>query len=360
MIENKDDVYMRQILELAKKACGDTSPNPMVGALIVKNNKVISRGYHKRSGLPHAEIEAFNKIKKDISGSTLYVNLEPCCHFGKTGPCVDEVIKRKIKRVVVCTIDPNPLMAGKSIKKMRAAGIDVTVGVLAREAEKLNEVFFHNMKKNMPYVAAKCAMSLDGKIASPKGISKWITSQESRDFARSLRDKYDAVLVGVNTVIKDDPKLDGLRKIPYKIVVDPDLRLPVDSFLVKNSGSKLLIITLERNLIRALKKFPQSRAIAATQKKNRLELAKALKKLYTLGITSVFAEGGADTLGGFFDTKLVNKVYFFYAPKIIGGKMGLSAIGAEGFPDPQTCPVVKDLEIKRLGPDFLVSGYPQY
>jgi len=325
-------------LDLAKKAQGNTSPNPMVGAVLVKCGRVIGQGCHQRAGLAHAEIVAFKRCRVSPAGATLYVNLEPCAHFGRTPPCVDLVIRRGIKRVVIATLDPNPLTAGKSVKKMRAAGIKVSVGALAAEAVRLNEIFFHNMKKNMPYVSAKWAQSLDGKLVSCKGRSKWITGKSARRLAKSLRDKYDAVLVGVNTVIKDDPQLNGLRKIPFKVVLDPAGRLPRRSELARKYADRLIVVK---------------------GKRGRIDLKQALKRLYRMGITSVFVEGGAKTLGGFFDAGLVDKVYCFIAPKILGSQSALSAIGGKGFTSPNNCPVLKDLEIMPIGLDLLLTGYPQ-
>lgn len=335
---NKDAFYMRRALDLAKKAQGNTSPNPLVGAVLVNNGRVIGQGYHKKCGLPHAEMIAFKNCRSGCRGATLYVNLEPCAHFGRTPPCVDEVIRRGIKRVVIAGLDPNPLTAGKSVKKMRAAGIKVDIGCLAKEAAAVNEVFFHNMRAGMPFVAAKWAQSLDGKLVSYKGRSKWITAEPARRFAKHLRDKYDAVLVGVNTAIKDDPQLNGSRKIPVKIVLDPRSRLPRRSKLAREYADKLIVIKGTRG---------------------RIDLKQMLKKLYQSGITSVFVEGGACALGGFFDAGLVNKVYCFIAPKILGSQSALSAVGGKGFISPNNCPVLKDFEILPIGSDFLLTGYPQ-
>lgn len=357
---DKDIYFLRKTLKLAQKAEGFTSPNPLVGAVLVKNGRIIAQGYHKRAGLAHAEIEAIKQIKGNPKGATLYVNLEPCCHFGRTPPCVDEIIKKGIKRLVVATIDPNPKVCGKSIRKMRAAGIRVNVGLLRKEAKKLNEVFFTNISKERPFVAAKIAQSLDGKIATKKGLSKWITDQKSRLFAKTLRDKYDCVLIGVNTLIKDNPRLNGLKKKPYKVVIDPNLRLPLSSNLVKENLDKLIIFTSEKSKARQ-KMLPISvKVFFMKESKGCLPLRKILKILYSLGITSIFVEGGSQTLGRFFDEKLVDKLYLFISPKIIGGKGSLTSIGGEGFPFPNTCPYIKEVYVKYLGQDLLICGYPNY
>ena len=244
MAKSKKDLYfLLKAISLAKKGEGLTSPNPLVGAVIAKDNKIISKGYHKKCGLPHAEIEAIKSAKKNLRGSTLYINLEPCCHFGRTGPCVDEVIKSRIKRVVVSTVDPNPQVKGKSIRRLKREGVRVDIGLAKKQAVKLNEVFFKNMKTKRPFVVAKLAQSLDGKIASSKGISKWVTSSPSRKFAKTLRDKYDCVLIGANTLKKDNPKLNGIKKIPYKVIISSTLNLPAKSYIFKNNPEKLIIFT---------------------------------------------------------------------------------------------------------------------
>lgn len=354
----KDIYFLKQASILAKRAEGFTSPNPLVGAVVVKNNKIISSGYHKKSGLAHAEIEAILKAKQSLRGSSLYINLEPCCHFGKTPPCVDEIIRRGIKRVIISTLDPNPKVYGKSIKKLKQAGIEVSVGLCKEEAEKINEVFFKNMKGNRPFVVAKVASSLDGKIATIKGQSKWITGRQARIFARGLRDKYDCVLVGINTVLKDNPKLNGLRKLPYKVVIDPHLRINKKSFIVENYPDKLIIFTSTKAKKRS--SFKSIKVFAIKEKKGKLDLSSILAILYKLGITSVFIEGGSETIGNFLDQKLIDKIHFFIAPKIIGGKSALTSIGARGYESLGKCPHLKEVEIKKIGQDVLITGYPCY
>jgi diaminohydroxyphosphoribosylaminopyrimidine deaminase/5-amino-6-(5-phosphoribosylamino)uracil reductase len=356
---NRDIYFLRKTLQLAKKAEGFTSPNPLVGAVIAKKGKVIAQGYHKKAGLAHAEIEALNKAKENLGGATLYVNLEPCCHFGRTGPCVDEIIKRKIKRVVIATLDPNHRVYKKSVKKLRLAGIKVEVGLLEKEARQLNEVFFKNMQKQMPFVAVKLAQSLDGKIATARGESKWITQKRSRLFAKSLRDNYDAVLVGINTVVKDNPRFNGLKKIPYKVIIDPHLRLPKESFLLENNPDKLIIFTSEKSRPKCSKIPKPARIFFLREISGELPLRAMLRILYNLEIRSVFVEGGAQTVGNFFDKALVDKIYLFIAPKIIGGKNSLSAIGGKGF-YLNNCPTIKDICVKRIGKDLLICGYPEY
>jgi diaminohydroxyphosphoribosylaminopyrimidine deaminase/5-amino-6-(5-phosphoribosylamino)uracil reductase len=355
---NTDSFFLKKTFALAKRAQGRTSPNPCVGAVIVKNKRIIAQGYHRKAGLPHAEIEAIRKAKESLKGATLYLNLEPCCHFGRTPPCVDEVIKQGFDRVVIATQDPNPKVNGTSIIKLKRAGIKVTVGLLRNEAEKVNEVFFKNMRTTLPFVAAKVAQSLDGKIATRKRISRWITSIQSRLYAKRLRDRYAAVLIGVNTVISDNPHLDGIRTTPFKIVIDPGVRIPLNSYLVKESAGKLIIFASLKSKNKR-KNFPSTVRIYFIKEKNgRLNLKDMLKILYTLGITSVFVEGGSYTLGGFFDEKLVDKIYFFVAAKIIGGTNALTSIGGLGFSSPQMCPQIQNMNVAQSGPDILITGYP--
>ncbi|MFA5272150.1 MAG: bifunctional diaminohydroxyphosphoribosylaminopyrimidine deaminase/5-amino-6-(5-phosphoribosylamino)uracil reductase RibD, partial [Candidatus Omnitrophota bacterium] len=355
---NNDIYFLRQTFLLASKAEGLTSPNPLVGAIIVKNNKIISCGFHKKAGGAHAEIEAIKKAKQNLRGATLYINLEPCCHFGKTPPCVDEIIKTGIKQAVISTVDPNPKICGNSIKKMKAAGIKISLGLLKDEAEKINEVFFKNMKENRAFVVAKVAQTLDGKIATSAGVSKWITTESSRKFAKSLRDKYDSILVGINTVLKDNPRLNGLKKIPYKVVIDPHLRIDKKSFIVRNHPEKLIIFTSKKAKTR--KAYKDVRIFAIDEKKGKLDLNVMLKILFNLGIASCFVEGGSQTLGNFLDEKLIDKMHFFISPKIVGGKNALTSIGAKGYETLSQSPHLKEIEIKRIGQDILITGYPCY
>ena len=353
---------MQRAFFLAKKGEGTVSPNPLVGAVIVKGKKIIAEGYHRKCGWPHAEIEAIRKAKpEDLKGATLYVNLEPCCHFGKTPPCLDEIIRKKFKEAVIAVKDPNPKVNGKSIKKMKQAGIKVSLGLGREDALKLNEIFFKNIKQALPFVAVKVAQSLDGKIATRTGCSKWITAEESRRAAKSLRDKYDAVLAGVNTVAKDNPSLKGLKRTPFKVVIDPNLRIPKQAFILKNHPEKLIIIT-SLNSKQKAKSIPETVKLIFLKKdkSGQFPIKNILKALYDAGIISVFVEGGAETVGRFFDAKAVDKVFIFIAPKIIGGKLALSSVGAKGIAHLKEVLVLKDIGIERIKEDILISGYPKF
>jgi diaminohydroxyphosphoribosylaminopyrimidine deaminase / 5-amino-6-(5-phosphoribosylamino)uracil reductase len=362
-LTKNDSYFLKKVLSLAKKASGMTSPNPMVGAVLVKNNKIIATGYHKVCGGPHAEIEAMSKLRKSsLLGASLYINLEPCCHWGKTGPCVSEIIKNKIKRVVICDIDPNPLVKGGAVRKLKKASIKVNVGLLKEKAVKLNEIFYKNMNKKMPFVAAKIAQSLDGKITTASGESRWITTKKSRVLAKQLRDKYDCILVGVNTVIKDNPQLAGLKKIPYRAVVDPNLRIPLASSILRNAPDKtILFVSTKKAKCKKLKKISsQIRVVFIDEEKGVLPVKKILKSLFNNGIMSVYAEGGARSLGEFFDAHLVDKIYFFIAAKIIGGIDSLSSVGASGAKSIKDVINIKEMTFESIGCDIFVSGYPDY
>ncbi|OQX79407.1 MAG: riboflavin biosynthesis protein RibD [Candidatus Omnitrophica bacterium 4484_70.1] len=354
---------IKKTFALAKKGEGFVSPNPLVGAVIVKDKKVIATGYHKRAGLPHAEIEAMRKVKMPLEEAELYVNLEPCSHWGKTPPCVEEIIRAKFKKVVIATPDPNPQVRGKSIKKLIQAGIKVVVGILPEEAERLNEVFFKNMRKRLPFVVVKVAQSLDGKIALKSGDSKWITKEETRVFAKMLRDKYDAVLVGINTVIKDDPSLNGVKKEPHKVVIDPSLRIPLDCNLFHKSSKKIIIFaspTHNKKKLSYLKDKAEVVIVTKAKETGMFDLKEILKILYQKGIMSVFVEGGANTLGRFFDQAVVDKIYFFFAPRIIGGEESLTSVGGEGVRKINEAVEIKDWKFRRIKDDFLIIGYPKF
>ncbi|MEK6565769.1 MAG: bifunctional diaminohydroxyphosphoribosylaminopyrimidine deaminase/5-amino-6-(5-phosphoribosylamino)uracil reductase RibD, partial [Bacteroidota bacterium] len=246
-ITPQDIVFLKTALRLAKKGLGWTFPNPMVGAVVVKRGKVIGQGYHRRAGLPHAEIEALRATVGSARGATLYVNLEPCSHYGRTPPCVDAIVKAGISKVVCCTPDPNPKVCGTAIKRLRQAGINVSVGGLAEEAESLNEAFFAFHHQHRPFIAIKFAASLDGKIATSSHDSHWITNEQARNFARNLRRQYQAVLVGINTILRDNPHL-GVRAPgkpdPLRIVLDSTLRLPMTSQVLRDKN--VLIFTTRR------------------------------------------------------------------------------------------------------------------
>jgi len=356
---NSDEYYINQTFGLAKKAEGKTSPNPMVGCLIVKNGSIISSGFHRRAGLPHAEQEALMRARESVRGATLYVNLEPCCHWGRTPPCVDRIISAGIKRVVIAVKDPNPQVNGRSIRKLRRAGIQVKVGLQVTRAQELNEVFFGNINNLRPFVAAKVAQTLDGKIANSKGKSRWITSLSSRRFAKKLRARYDAILVGVNTVIKDNPRLNASKRL-VKIILDPDLKTPGDANLFKRAKSVFIFTKKGIHSGKEALLGEKARIIKLACRRRGFDLRKILQILYSYQVTSVFVEGGSFTLGSFFDTKLVDKLYVFVSPKIMGKRNALDPIGGEGDISMSNITEVDDINIERTGRDFLFTGYPRF
>jgi diaminohydroxyphosphoribosylaminopyrimidine deaminase/5-amino-6-(5-phosphoribosylamino)uracil reductase len=339
----QDKRFMRRALELARRGLGKTSPNPAVGAVLVKNGRVIGEGWHKKAGGPHAEIEAIRKAEgKSLhaSLSTLYVTLEPCSTHGRTPPCTDAIIAAGVKRGVVGAVDPNPRHRGRGLKLLRRAGIRVKSGVLAQEATRLNEAFNKWITTGMPLVIAKAAMSLDGKIATRNGDSKWITSDTTRQCAHKLRAQVDAIMVGANTVIRDNPQLTvrhGVRcaNQPWRVVVDARGRTPNSAklFQDKYRGRTVVLTT-------PLSSAPWRRYLAllgvnvmvVAQKNGRVDLHAALRALGLMDVTSVLVEGGGELLGSVFDNGLVDKVALFYAPIVIGGRNAVPAVGGEGVP----------------------------
>ena len=281
--------------------------------------------------------------------------------WGKTPPCVDRIIASGIKKVVISTIDPNPMVNGRSVKKLISHAVEVKVGLLKEEAARLNEIFFINMKEQRPFVAVKTAQSLDGKIATKTGKSKWITAAPARNFSHKLRDKYDGVLVGANTVIKDNPCLEGARSSPYKIVFDSQLSIPLQCNLINKFNSRLIIFFLQarENKQRKLE-IKGIRLYCLRNHYGSLNIKRALVILYDLGIKSIFVDGGSYTIGSFFDAKLVDKIYFFYAPKIIGGQRAITCVGAKGVSRVDKAAVIRDIKIRKIGGDYLLSGYPQF
>jgi diaminohydroxyphosphoribosylaminopyrimidine deaminase/5-amino-6-(5-phosphoribosylamino)uracil reductase len=356
----RDSYFLKQTLQLAQKARGCTNPNPMVGAIIVKNGKIIGQGYHKKYGGPHAETEALKSVKSNPQGTTLYVNLEPCCHYGKTPPCVKAIIEAKIKKVVFITEDPNPKVAGQGKKQLEQAGIEVAINKdLEEKARELNEAFFTFFEKKRPLVVLKFASSLDGKIATASGESKWITNTEARSQARALRTQYQAILVGINTVIADNPHL-GARskkaKDPIRIILDPQLLIPLNSQILRDQNV-LIFTTIFCN--NKKKENLEQKGFQIVQFPNKIiSIKQILTELTKRNIISLLIEGGSQTLGNFVDNKTVDKIYAFYAPIIIGGQTALGAIGGQGVKKLQESFRLTKLSIKKIGDNFLVTGQP--
>lgn len=328
---DSDETYMREALRLAQRGRGFVDPNPMVGAVIVRKGRIIARGYHRAVGHPHAEIEAFSKVRGATKGATLYVNLEPCCHFGRTPPCTDALIRAKIARIVCATRDPNRTARG-GLEKLRRAGIDVSTGILKKEARELNEAFFTFHEKRRPFVALKFATSLDGKLATRTRDSKWITSTRARAYARRLRGTYQAVIVGVETVITDDPHLGARAKAlpdPLRIILDSTLRTPTSARVLRDPH---VIIVTTKSASPRKKKLLQDHGIRfLTLEGDRIRPKQLLASLRTMNVASVLVEGGGAVLGSFIDAGVVDKVYAFYAPILIGGEKAvvISGLGTD-------------------------------
>lgn len=359
-----DRHYMQMALELAASARGRTSPNPMVGAVVIKDENVIGRGCHLRAGTPHAEVHALNEAGDKAKGATLYVTLEPCCHHGRTGPCSEAVIKAGVSRVVVAMADPNPLVAGGGVKRLREAGIEVTLGVMEEEALELNEVFIKFITTRRPFVVAKAAMSLDGKIATRSGKSKWITGAEARAYGHQMRDWYDAILVGIGTVLADDPSLTarlpgGRGRDPVRIILDSQARTPVNArVLTQRSEAPTIIAVTSGAPPGRLEALRQAGAeVLAVNGGPRIELAEMMKTLGEKEITSVLIEGGAGVHGSAIKAGIVDKAAWFIAPKIIGGREAPGPVGGQGVDDPSEAGELERLRVSHLGPDLYVEGY---
>lgn len=360
-----DEHYMKIALDLAKKAEGYTSPNPLVGAVVVKDGEIVGRGYHARAGDPHAEIVALREAGERAQDATLYVNLEPCCHYGRTGPCVEAILAAKVKKIVVAMIDPNPLVAGKGIAWLKQSGVAVTTGVLAEEAARLNEVFVKYITTGLPFVVLKAAMSLDGKIATREGESKWITSVAARFYGHRLRHRYDAILVGVNTVILDDPALtarlpEGGGKDPVRIIVDSQARTPPEARVItRQSGSPTLVAVTPaapEERVTALKKAG-AQILVVPAENGRVNLKLLMKELAKREITSVLIEGGGEVHASALGAGIVDKVIWFIAPKIIGGKEAPGPVGGHGAGRLGEATLLKDVLLMRFGEDICVEGY---
>ncbi len=362
-----DREFMRKALRLALRAEGCTSPNPMVGAVCVLEGRVVGRGYHKKAGAPHAEIEAFaDAARKGISlkGATLYVTLEPCCHTEKlTPPCTDAVIASGVSDVVVGAIDPNPEVSGKGVEKLRENGIAVRTGVLERECAEINEFFNKHVVSGLPFVTLKCASTIDGKIASATGDSKWIGSVRQRKMAHRLRKKADAVIVGINTVLADDPGLDvrlvgGTVRQPVPVIMDSRLRTPPGAKVLGTHPRSIIATTEAAGSVRERRLRGSGAEILRLEPdaKGRVPAADLLRELGAGGMCGVLVEGGSGVGASFLREGLVDKVVFFYAPKIVGGD-GVSMVGDLGKRSIEDAIGIKNIRVRRFGDEMMIEGY---
>lgn len=356
-----DEHYMKLALKLAAKGKGYASPNPMVGAVIVKSDRIIGQGYHQCCGQNHAEVNAIQNATEDVTGSTLYVTLEPCCHHGKTPPCTDLIINHKIARVVIGATDSNPLVSCQGINCLQSAGIEIKTGVLEDECRNLNEVFFHYMETGLPFVTVKYAQTMDGRIATATGQSQWISSPASLKFAHQLRAEHDAILVGIGTVLKDNPALTVRRvrgRNPLRIVVDSELAITTEANVMQNlSKTPTLIVTTKK----ASDPYFQNLAAVGAElitvnsdEENHVNLKKLLELLAARNISSVLIEGGAQIITSALKDNLVNRLITVIAPKIIG--KGIEAVGDLNIRDLKEAKILSVQNVMKKGVDIIIDS----
>ena len=358
--------YMKLALELAKKGIGRVHPNPMVGAVIVKDGKILGQGYHKKCGEGHAEVNAFKDAEEkneNVEGAEMYVTLEPCSHFGKTPPCADKIIEKKISKVFIGTLDPNPLVAGRGVKKLKDAGIYVEYGILESECYKLNEVFMKYIVKKEPFVVMKTGMSLDGKIATYSGESKWITEEKSREDVHNLRNELTGIMVGINTVLKDNPQLtcrvNGGRN-PIRIIVDSTLKIPIDCKIVNTAKEvETIIATTDKANLDKINSLEDKgvKIIVVPSKNGKVNLKELMTILGKLKIDSILLEGGGTLNFSALEEGIVDKVKIYIAPKIIGGKDSKTPIEGKGIDNLKDAFKITNLSVSTIGEDILVEGY---
>lgn len=359
------EIFMKRALELARGGWGKTNPNPLVGAVIVKNGKIIAEGYHEALGLAHAEVAAFNKAKQDVRGATLYVNLEPCSHYGRTPPCAGAIIEAGIGKVVVAMEDPNPKVSGRGIKMLKEAGIEVVVGILEKEAERLNEIFIKYITQKQPFVIMKAAMTLDGKIASAGGDSKWISGESSRHHVHVIRDRVAAIMAGISTILADNPSLTtrlGSQKgmDPVRIVVDSKGIIPLDSRVISMEATAGVILATTSAIESEKEKQLLDKGVhilKADGTGGHVDLVRLMDELYKLEIDSVLLEGGGGLNAAALSSGIVDKVMIFIAPKIIGGKDAKTPVEGEGIQLMKDAYKLEDVSISRFDEDILVEGY---
>lgn len=366
---NPDEHWMRRALQLAAKGRGRTSPNPLVGVVIERGGKVLGEGWHRQAGGPHAEVAALNDAAERghaVRRATMYVTLEPCSTTGRTPPCTKAIIEAGIGRVVIAAVDPNPEHEGRALKILRRKGIAVVIGVLADRSTALNEAFNHWIVKRAPFVVAKAAMTLDGKIATASGDSKWITGPESGRMAMRLRFEADAILLGVNTILADDPSLtcrdsrasERVRKAIRRIVVDSRARTPMNAKLIRDEWAGDTVIVVGKNAPKTRVERLARRVVVwqAPLRNGRIDLKWLMRRLGKDSVTRLLVEGGGEVIGSFFDAALVDRVAFFYAPKILGGAKSRRGVGGLGFETLSDLPRIRDGKWRKLGEDLFLTG----
>jgi diaminohydroxyphosphoribosylaminopyrimidine deaminase / 5-amino-6-(5-phosphoribosylamino)uracil reductase len=356
--------YMRRAIVLARRGKGWVNPNPLVGAVLVKDKRIIGEGYHEHFGGPHAEVNAIRNAKEDVSGSTLFVTLEPCSHHGKTHPCTELILKKGIKKVVIGTLDPNPKVNGNGKKILLDHGLEVLSGFLEDEIIRMNEPFFKYIRSGIPFCILKTAMTLDGKIATVTKESHWISGQESRKFIHELRQQVSAIMVGINTVLVDDPLLTTRRegkknKNPLKVIVDTNARLPLDAKVLTNDPQLTLIATSSSTDKSKLTQLERSGAhvLVCPTKNEKIDLKYLMNSLGTMGIDSVLLEGGGTLSFSALQDGIVDKVISFIAPKIVGGRVAMTPVGGKGIEKLNDAIILTDITVKHVGVDIMIQGY---
>ena len=361
-----DQEYMLRAIQLAKKGEGWTNPNPMVGAVIVKDGKIIGEGYHKKYGELHAERNAIASLTESAEGAVIYVTLEPCCHHGKTPPCTEAIIEQKIRKVVIGSRDPNPKVAGKGVQMLREAGVTVVEDFMREECDQLNPVFFHYITTKTPYVVMKYAMTLDGKIATYTGASRWVTGEAARAHVHRMRNRYRAIMVGVGTVLADDPMLTCRLKgtengaNPVRIICDTALRTPLESQIVRTAKEVPTIIA-SCNWQEAMH-MPYVEAgcqiLVTPEKDGQVDLWDLMRQLGEQEIDSVILEGGGTLNWSALQAGLVQKVQAYVAPKLFGGATAKTPVEGQGFLKPAEAVTLSRTKVTALGSDWLIEGYP--
>ena len=357
----QDRQYMKMALELAQKGMGFTAPNPMVGAVIVKNGRIIGQGYHRKYGGLHAEREALAVCTEEPEGASIYVTLEPCCHYGKQPPCVNAILEAGIRRVIIGSSDPNPLVAGKGIRILKDHGIEVTENILKEECDKLNEAFFYYIQNKKPYVVMKYAMTMDGKIAAYTGESKWVTGEAARIHVQEQRLKYTGIMVGVGTVLADDPmltcRLENSRN-PVRIICDSHLRTPLTSKIVRTAKTIPTILASSSKDQQKIKNYEEMgcQVLYVPEKNGHIDLNRLMEILGATKIDSILLEGGGSLNWSALESGIVQKVQTYIAPKLFGGEEAKTPVEGKGFPDPASAVLLKNSEMIRLGDDFLIES----
>ena len=368
-----EEKYMRRAIELAKKGSGHVNPNPLVGAVIVRDGEIIGEGYHECYGQLHAERNAIANAKKrgnSLEGSTIYVTLEPCCHYGKTPPCTEAIIEEKIARVVVGSDDPNPLVSGKGFQMLREKGIEVIPHFLKEECDAMNHVFFHYIRTGTPYVAMKYAMTMDGKIACYTGDSKWVTGEESRAHVQTLRNHYKGIMAGIGTVLADDPmlncRIEGGRD-PIRIIADSHLRIPMDSQLVRTAGQQPLIVAclpdadeekaaqLQEKGVEVLRIPGVTTADITEEQKEVISLPVLMKELGARKIDGILLEGGGQLNESALQAGIVDRIYCYIAPKIFGGAQAKTPVAGQGLTRAADAWQFNRIGMQEFGQDILLE-----